>query len=61
LSLEILITLVLATSAQRKYWLYCHELRFLVVFVAVVIVISRISGVTEDLHELAHKRDGADG
>jgi hypothetical protein len=29
LSLEILITLVLATSTQRKY---CHELRFLAAF-----------------------------
>jgi hypothetical protein len=54
LGLEILITLVLATSAQHRY---CHELRFLVMFMAVVIIISHISGATEDLHELAHKHD----
>jgi hypothetical protein len=55
LSLEILIILVLATSTQRKY---CCELGTLIVSMAAVIVISHISGAIEDLHKLAHKRDG---
>ena len=55
LSLEILIILVLATSAQHKY---CCELGTLVVSMAAIIVISRISGAIKDLHKLMHKRDG---
>jgi hypothetical protein len=58
LSLEIVIALILATSAQSKNY---SELSILIGLVAVIVVIpivfvSRISGATKNLNKLAYKR-----